>query len=149
EHWIRRLSVQPSGPGPERGYGCALGTRDVEMSAAKGTTCKRHRTHDSRAAIPAEWSSQPRASDSRSVRPVLVVRQGHCPISVLILTRNEERDLPGCLQSVLWSDDVHVFDSLSTDRTVEIATALGAKVSARAFDGYASQRNAALRTLEF
>jgi glycosyltransferase involved in cell wall biosynthesis len=78
-----------------------------------------------------------------------VARQGHCPISVLILTRNEEHDLPGCLQSVLWSDDVHVFDSLSTDRTVEIATALGAKVSSRRFDGYASQRNAALQTLDF
>ena len=32
-------------------------------------------------------------------------------ISVLILTRNEELDLPGCLASVAWSDDVHVLDS--------------------------------------
>ena len=42
-------------------------------------------------------------------------------ISVLILTRNEQHDLPGCLASVSWSDDIHVFDSRSTDNTVEIA----------------------------
>jgi glycosyltransferase involved in cell wall biosynthesis len=70
-------------------------------------------------------------------------------ISVLILTKNEEQDLPGCLASVAWSDDVHVFDSFSTDRTVEIARAAGAHVTQRAFDGYASQRNAALETLPF
>lgn len=70
-------------------------------------------------------------------------------ISVLILTRNEEADLPGCLQSVAWSDDVHVFDSLSTDRTVAIAREHSAIVTQRAFDGYASQRNAALRSLRF
>ena len=44
-------------------------------------------------------------------------------ISVLILTRNEQRDLPGCLATVSWSDDIHVFDSRSTDNTVEIAKA--------------------------
>jgi glycosyltransferase involved in cell wall biosynthesis len=66
------------------------------------------------------------------------------PISVLILTKNEEHDLPGALASVAWSDDVHVFDSCSTDGTVEIARAAGAQVHSRAFDDYASQRNAAL-----
>lgn len=70
-------------------------------------------------------------------------------ISVLILTRNEEQDLPGCLDSVAWSDDVHVFDSFSTDRTVEIARARGAKVTQRRFDTYARQRNAALEVLPF
>jgi glycosyltransferase involved in cell wall biosynthesis len=70
-------------------------------------------------------------------------------ISVLILTRNEEQDLPGCLDSVAWSDDVHVFDSFSTDRTVEIARERGATVTQREFDTYARQRNAALETLAF
>ena len=64
---------------------------------------------------------------------------------MLILTRNEERDLPGALASVAWCDDVHVFDSLSTDRTQEIARAAGAKVHTRAFDDYATHRNAALQ----
>jgi glycosyltransferase involved in cell wall biosynthesis len=70
-------------------------------------------------------------------------------ISVLILTKNEEQDLPGCLASVSWSDDVHVFDSESTDATAAIARATGATVTTRPFDGYASQRNAALDTLPF
>jgi glycosyltransferase involved in cell wall biosynthesis len=70
-------------------------------------------------------------------------------ISVLILTRNEQQDLPGCLASVSWSDDIHVFDSHSTDATVEIAKAAGAQVHTRIFDDYATHRNAALTTLPF
>ena len=65
-------------------------------------------------------------------------------ISVLILTLNEESSLPACLESVAWSDDIVVFDSLSADRTVEIARAAGARVVQRQFDNYAAQRNAAL-----
>ena len=63
-------------------------------------------------------------------------------VSVLIITKNEEQDLPGCLQSVGWSDDVHVLDSFSTDRTVEVARERGAAVHQRVFDTYAGQRNA-------
>lgn len=70
-------------------------------------------------------------------------------ISVLILTRNEEHDLPGCLDSVRFSDDIHVFDSDSTDRTAEIARARNATVTTRTFTTYAEQRNAALTTLPF
>jgi len=62
-------------------------------------------------------------------------------ISVLILTKNEQLDLPGCLDSVRWCDDVRVLDSGSSDATVQIAQAAGAAVDTRAFDGYASQRN--------
>lgn len=70
-------------------------------------------------------------------------------ISILILTKNEEQDLPGCLQSVSWSDDIHVFDSFSTDNTARLAIDGGANLVQRKFDGYASQRNAALTTVEF
>ena len=70
-------------------------------------------------------------------------------VSILILTKNEEHDLGGCLESVFWSDDVHVYDSMSTDRTVEIAHEHGAQVHKRIFDGYASQRNAALESINF
>jgi glycosyltransferase involved in cell wall biosynthesis len=69
-------------------------------------------------------------------------------ISVLILTKNEQHDLPAALASVAWSDDVHVFDSHSTDATAEIARAAGAHLSTRVFDDYATHRNAALQ-LEF
>ena len=65
-------------------------------------------------------------------------------ISVLILTRNEELDLPGCLDAIAWCDDVHILDSGSTDRTGEIARERGAAVTVRAFDNYAAQRNAGL-----
>ena len=70
-------------------------------------------------------------------------------ISILILTLNEEQNLPGCLESVKWSDDVVVFDSFSTDRTVEIARAAGARVFQRRFDNYANQRNASIKEVQF
>jgi len=70
-------------------------------------------------------------------------------VSVLILTLNEEVNLPGCLESVAWSDDIVVFDSYSTDRTVAIARAAGARVVQRTFDDYAGQRNAALTEVQY
>jgi glycosyltransferase involved in cell wall biosynthesis len=70
-------------------------------------------------------------------------------ISVLILTRNEEQDLPGCLQSVAWADDVHLFDSFSNDRTVEIARDFGARVTQRRFDDWSSHQNWGLANLPF
>ena len=63
------------------------------------------------------------------------------PVSVLVLTYNEEENLPRCLASVAWADDVLVLDSFSTDRTVETAHAHGARVRQRAFDSFAGQRN--------
>lgn len=70
-------------------------------------------------------------------------------ISVLVLTKNEEKDLPGCLQSVQWSDDIHVYDSYSDDRTVEIAEAFGASVTKRHFDNWAAHQNWGLRNIAF
>jgi glycosyltransferase involved in cell wall biosynthesis len=66
-------------------------------------------------------------------------------ISVLILTHDEEQDLPGCLDSVAWCDDIQVLDSESTDRTTEIARQRGATVTTRRFDTYAAQRNASMQ----
>jgi glycosyltransferase involved in cell wall biosynthesis len=70
-------------------------------------------------------------------------------VSVLILTKNEQQDLPGCLESVGWSDDIHVYDSMSTDATVEIATRFGAKVTRRPFDNWASHQNWGLANVPF
>jgi glycosyltransferase involved in cell wall biosynthesis len=70
-------------------------------------------------------------------------------ISILILTKNEEYDLPGCLASVAWSDDIHVYDSLSTDRTVKIAEAAGASVTRRAFDNWSAHQNWGLENIPF
>ncbi|MEP6747115.1 MAG: glycosyltransferase family 2 protein [Bacteroidota bacterium] len=65
-------------------------------------------------------------------------------ISVIILTKNEEKDLPACLGSLQWSDDVHVLDSGSTDATVNIAKQFGATVSTNPFESFGKQRNFAL-----
>ena len=67
--------------------------------------------------------------------------KGACSVSVLILTKNEQMNLPGCLESVAWSNDIHVYDSYSTDETVAIAERFGATVTRRAFDNWASHQN--------
>ena len=71
------------------------------------------------------------------------------PVSILILTKNEQQDLPACLASVSWSDDIHVFDSFSTDSTVEIAEAAGAKVTQRVFDNWSAHQNWGLQNITF
>ena len=71
------------------------------------------------------------------------------PVSVLISTRNEERLLPACLASVAWADEIVVFDSHSTDRTLEIARAAGAQVVQREFDSFARHKNWALANIPF
>jgi len=69
------------------------------------------------------------------------------PITVLVLTRNEEVNIAECLRSLRWAAEVFVVDSFSTDRTAEIAERLGARVYSHAFEGYAKQRNWALTHL--
>lgn len=70
-------------------------------------------------------------------------------ISVVILTRNEESDLPACLESLEWSNDVHVLDSGSTDKTFDIVEASEASWSEHPFESFGKQRNVALDSLEF
>ena len=70
-------------------------------------------------------------------------------ISILILTLNEEINLPDCLASVAWSDDIVVFDSHSIDRTVEIAKTAGARVVQRRFDNWSAHQNYALEHIPF
>ncbi len=70
-------------------------------------------------------------------------------ISVLILTLNEEANLPRCLESTLWSNDVVVLDSFSSDRTVEIARAAGARVVQRRFDNWSAHQNWAAGNIRF
>lgn len=70
-------------------------------------------------------------------------------ISILILTKDEENNLPACIDTLRWSDDIHVLDSYSTDRTITLAQQLGAKVWYRAFDSFAQQQNWALENIQF
>jgi glycosyltransferase involved in cell wall biosynthesis len=68
--------------------------------------------------------------------------------SILILTKNEEVNLPMCLEAARGCDDIIVLDSGSTDRTVEIAEAHGARVFHRVWDTEPAQRGYSL-TLPF
>lgn len=71
-------------------------------------------------------------------------------ISAVILTFNEERNIAECIQTLQrWCSDIIVYDSFSTDQTVELARSAGARVFQREFDDYASQRNAALHEVDY
>jgi glycosyltransferase involved in cell wall biosynthesis len=65
-------------------------------------------------------------------------------ISAYILTFNEADKIEAAVNSVLWADEVVVVDSFSTDRTQELASALGARVVEVAFEGFGDLRNKAL-----
>ena len=69
-------------------------------------------------------------------------------LSGVVLTRNEEKHIRACLESIReFTDELFVFDSESTDRTVELAHDAGARIVSRPFDNYAAQRNAAINAV--
>lgn len=70
-------------------------------------------------------------------------------LSVLIPTKNEERNLEECIASVAWADEIIVYDSHSTDDTIAIAEKAGAKIVKRVFDTFAVHKNWALDNVEF
>jgi glycosyltransferase involved in cell wall biosynthesis len=65
-------------------------------------------------------------------------------ISVIIITKNEEKNIERCLKSVQWADEIIVIDADSTDRTVKIAKSLNAKVIVKQWEGFAKQKEFAL-----
>jgi glycosyltransferase involved in cell wall biosynthesis len=67
------------------------------------------------------------------------------PLSAVLITLDEERSLPEALSSVAFCDEIVVVDSGSTDRTVELAGAAGARVTvAVPWPGFVAQRNRAV-----
>jgi len=62
------------------------------------------------------------------------------PFSLCVIARDEESNLPRCLASASFADDVVVLDSGSTDRTVERAKAAGARVFVEPFRGHVAQK---------
>jgi glycosyltransferase involved in cell wall biosynthesis len=64
-------------------------------------------------------------------------------ISATIIAFNEERNVPRVIESLRCCDEILVLDSGSNDRTVEIATKLGARVEEASWHGYAAQKNIA------
>ena len=65
------------------------------------------------------------------------------PLSVVVITKNEETRLRECLESVRWAGEIVVLDDNSTDKTVEIAHEFTEKVSRRAMDIEGKHRNVA------
>jgi len=72
------------------------------------------------------------------------MRTEKLPLSVAIITKNEEDRLPECLASVAFAAEVVVVDSGSTDRTVEIARDFGAVVHAEPWQGFGRQKQLAI-----
>ena len=71
------------------------------------------------------------------------------PLSVLIPTKDESRNIATCIDSLGWAGEIIVFDSFSGDDTTDIARAKGARVVQRVFDNFATHKNWALDNLDF
>ncbi len=70
-------------------------------------------------------------------------------ISATIITCDEERNIARAIESLRCCDEIVVVDSGSVDRTVEIATKLGARVIESPWPGYAKQKNLAASKASF
>lgn len=66
---------------------------------------------------------------------------GRIPLSVIITTYNEERNIADCIESVLWADEIYLVDSYSTDKTLEIAQQYPVTIRRRQYYGSAAQKN--------
>ncbi|MCC6429067.1 MAG: glycosyltransferase family 2 protein [Phycisphaerales bacterium] len=72
------------------------------------------------------------------------------PVSVLILTKDEEVNIARCLDCLSWSDDVVVYDSFSNDQTVKIAEKYpNVRVVQRKFDNWSSHQNWGVQNIPF
>ena len=72
------------------------------------------------------------------------------PVSIIVPIRNEAGNLPRCLASVAWADEIFVVDSQSTDGSIEIAQRTGARVVEFQFNGtWPKKKNWALENLPF
>jgi glycosyltransferase involved in cell wall biosynthesis len=71
-------------------------------------------------------------------------------VSVVIPTKNEERNLERCLRSVAWASEIYVIDSQSADGTCRIATEHGANVVQFEYTGgWPKKKNWALANIPF
>jgi glycosyltransferase involved in cell wall biosynthesis len=85
---------------------------------------------------------------NESIHGKITPSQGPAAVSVMIFTLNEEINLPNCLDSLDWCNDVIVIDSFSTDATERICRERGARFIQHNFEGFGTQRNWALENVE-
>jgi glycosyltransferase involved in cell wall biosynthesis len=75
---------------------------------------------------------------------------GKVPVSLIVPIKNEAGNLPRCLSSIAWADEIFVVDSQSTDGSIEIAERAGAHVVQFQFNGtWPKKKNWALENLPF
>lgn len=71
-------------------------------------------------------------------------------ISVVIITKNEEKNIKRCLQSVKWADETVVLDTNSEDKTLELAEKEGAAVySQNEWKGFGKAKKEAVSLASF
>lgn len=63
------------------------------------------------------------------------------PVSAVVITYNEADRITDCLESLSWTQEIIVVDSLSTDQTVSICTHYTDRIFIREWKGYAQQKN--------
>lgn len=66
-------------------------------------------------------------------------------ISVILITLNEEDNIKACLEGIKWADEIVVVDAFSSDKTPDICREYTNKFLQRDWDGYAGQKNFALK----
>jgi hypothetical protein len=96
----------------------------------------RHQTHTA--------SSAPSGTMQAVPSPAPTPRGPRTGVSACVIARDEEARLADCLASVAFCDEIVVVDSGSTDGTVAIAQAAGARVVAQPWLGFGAQRNVAI-----
>jgi len=80
---------------------------------------------------------------------IMKIQNETTQISFIILTYNEEQHIKRCIDSILsLSNNIYIIDSYSTDKTVQIATSLGATVLQNKWINYANQFNWGLSNCE-
>lgn len=69
-------------------------------------------------------------------------------LTAIVLTYNEEEHIKQCLETLSFADERIVFDSYSTDKTIDIVKEMNVTVIQHAFENFAEQRNSALSAVE-
>lgn len=74
---------------------------------------------------------------------------GKLPLSLVIITFNEEKNLKACIESVPFASDIVVLDSFSKDKTKDVAVSLGARFYEQSWLGFGPQKNKAVELAQY